>query len=225
MLESLTTPLGPLPVWVWGVAGVLALILFKKFRGGEGLFSSALQTTPAAGAAKNEEGLDNEGNAALLDNDSWGQSTVASLISQGYDALQAQYAVGQYLDGGELDPSSASIVSAGIRSAGLPPEQVEFGNKPPTLPSPTQPKAPPAASSGKPSKTDVYTRGPGDKAVTKAPAQPAAKSQYTTYKIKSGDTLSAIAKSHGSTVKELASLNKIANPNKIAAGATIKIPK
>ena len=44
-----------------------------------------------------------------------------------------------------------------------------------------------------------------------------------TYKIKSGDTLSQIAKDNGTTVSELASLNGISNPNLIYAGQTIKL--
>lgn len=44
-----------------------------------------------------------------------------------------------------------------------------------------------------------------------------------TYKIKSGDTLSQIAKDNGTTVSELASLNGISNPNLIYAGQTLKL--
>lgn len=46
----------------------------------------------------------------------------------------------------------------------------------------------------------------------------------TSYKIKSGDTLSAIAAKYGVTVQAIASANGIANPNKIQAGQTISIP-
>lgn len=223
MLETLRTPLGPLPIWVWIAAGALALWLFKKYRGGDGLFTSALQTTPAAGAAKNEEGLDADGNAALLDNDSWGQGAINALIAAGIDPLQAQYAIGTYLGGGEIDPSSSSLISQAIRGSGLPPEPVEMVNKPPTLPSPNQPTGTPANSTPKPKPVT-------SKPVEAKPSTPATKpktttSQFTTYKIKSGDTLSEIAKSHKTTVKELAALNKISNPNKIYAGSTIKIPK
>ena len=44
------------------------------------------------------------------------------------------------------------------------------------------------------------------------------------YKIKSGDTLTSIAKKYGTTVGALASANKITNPNKIYAGSSIVIP-
>jgi len=43
------------------------------------------------------------------------------------------------------------------------------------------------------------------------------------YKIKSGDTLGKIAARNGMTVKELARLNGIADPNKIRAGQVIKL--
>ena len=44
------------------------------------------------------------------------------------------------------------------------------------------------------------------------------------YTIKSGDTLSGIAKANNTTVDELAKINKISNPNLIYAGNTIEIP-
>ena len=44
------------------------------------------------------------------------------------------------------------------------------------------------------------------------------------YKVKSGDTLSQIAKTYGTSVSELASLNGISNPNLIYSGQTIKLP-
>ena len=44
-----------------------------------------------------------------------------------------------------------------------------------------------------------------------------------TYKIVSGDTLSAIAAKNNTTVAKLASLNNISNPNYIQAGQTIKL--
>ena len=45
------------------------------------------------------------------------------------------------------------------------------------------------------------------------------------YVVKKGDTLSAIAKKYKTTVKVLASLNNIKNPNIIYVGEKIKIPK
>jgi LysM repeat protein len=61
-----------------------------------------------------------------------------------------------------------------------------------------------------------------------APASPPASTQPTTsgatYTVKRGDTLSAIAARHGTTVKILVSLNRISDPSKIHAGQVIKLP-
>ncbi len=46
----------------------------------------------------------------------------------------------------------------------------------------------------------------------------------TTYRIRSGDTLSAIAARFKTSVSELARVNKIANPDLIYAGETLRIP-
>lgn len=46
----------------------------------------------------------------------------------------------------------------------------------------------------------------------------------TTYTIKSGDTLTAIARKYGTTVSALVAANGIADPNKIYAGSSLKIP-
>lgn len=48
---------------------------------------------------------------------------------------------------------------------------------------------------------------------------------YYTYVVKSGDTLSGIAKKYSTNYKALASYNGISNPNKIYPGQIIKIPK
>lgn len=45
-----------------------------------------------------------------------------------------------------------------------------------------------------------------------------------TYKIQSGDTLSALAAKNNTTVADLQKLNNIADPNKIFAGAELKLP-
>lgn len=59
-------------------------------------------------------------------------------------------------------------------------------------------------------------------AVTPAPT-PA--TQYITYVIQPGDTLSEIASRYGTTVSALTQLNGISNPDKIYAGNTIKVPE
>ncbi|HZH16597.1 MAG TPA: LysM peptidoglycan-binding domain-containing protein, partial [Archangium sp.] len=46
----------------------------------------------------------------------------------------------------------------------------------------------------------------------------------STYRIRSGDTLSGIARRHNTTVDELARTNNIEDPNKIRAGERLHIP-
>jgi len=58
-----------------------------------------------------------------------------------------------------------------------------------------------------------------------APAnKPEANTAETVYTVKSGDTLSAIARKYGTTYQKLAAYNGISNPNKISVGQKIKIP-
>jgi murein DD-endopeptidase len=55
----------------------------------------------------------------------------------------------------------------------------------------------------------------------KAPAKP--KKAANTYTVVKGDTLTKIAKAHGSTVAELVKLNKIKDKNKISIGQVLKV--
>jgi len=55
-------------------------------------------------------------------------------------------------------------------------------------------------------------------------AKPETAPAETVYTVKSGDTLSAIARKYGTTYQKLASYNGISNPNKISVGQKIKIP-
>ncbi len=61
-------------------------------------------------------------------------------------------------------------------------------------------------------------------APTSAQTPTSAPTSSQTITIKAGDTLSAIAARHGTTVQELTALNALADPNKIQAGATLKLP-
>ncbi len=61
---------------------------------------------------------------------------------------------------------------------------------------------------------------PSKPEITQAETKPPAEAPYV---IKSGDTLSAIAKKEGTTVAELASINRIANPDLIHTDAKLKL--
>lgn len=52
----------------------------------------------------------------------------------------------------------------------------------------------------------------------------AAESEQRTYRVRSGDTLSAIAERFDTTVRALARANDIDNPNEIRAGERLVIP-
>lgn len=58
-----------------------------------------------------------------------------------------------------------------------------------------------------------------------APVPPSPAPQYITYVIQPGDTLSGIAQRFGTSVRTLAELNGISDPDKIYAGNTIHVPE
>lgn len=60
----------------------------------------------------------------------------------------------------------------------------------------------------------------------RAPAMPSPPANIPSgnYRIKSGDTLSALAKRYGTSISALANANGIGNPNAIFAGQTINVP-
>jgi len=74
---------------------------------------------------------------------------------------------------------------------------------------------------------------PGAIDITIVPGQPVAietgadhspAPSASTYTVKDGDTLSAIAKTHGTTVAKLASLNNLADPDHLEPGQKLKLP-
>lgn len=71
--------------------------------------------------------------------------------------------------------------------------------------------------------TDKNLIKTGQKIKLKGSAAKPNTSKTPTYKIKSGDTLSGIAKKFGTTVSNLQKLNNIKNASKIYAGQTIKV--
>lgn len=84
-----------------------------------------------------------------------------------------------------------------------------------TTPTPTPTRAPTPAATPVVTPTPEPTRTP-----TATPQTP---STATTYTVKSGDTLSAIAERFGTTMKKLMRLNNIANSNQIRIGQVLKL--
>lgn len=68
-----------------------------------------------------------------------------------------------------------------------------------------------------------FTDGSVSKKKSKPKKQSKSKATTTTYTVKKGDTLSHIAKRHGTSVGKLASLNGIKNPNLIYPGQKLKV--
>ena len=56
------------------------------------------------------------------------------------------------------------------------------------------------------------------------PAAASSKTTSGTYTVRPGDTLSRIARSHGTTWQDLAKLNALADPNRIDVGQALKVP-
>jgi LysM repeat protein len=66
---------------------------------------------------------------------------------------------------------------------------------------------------------------PGKPIVTETGSDPdPAPSTASTYTVKKGDTLSAIAKAHGTTVAKMVSLNSLKDPDDLAVGQKLKLP-
>lgn len=114
-------------------------------------------------------------------------------------------------DGAVVIPLTSASPSAAATDGAVATEATE-----------TEPPAASAEPSVEPSPTLVPTEGEATAPAEEATPKPTAKAK--TYKIKSGDTLSGIAATYGTTVKAIAKLNKIEDPSKIRVGQVLKIP-
>jgi LysM repeat protein len=83
-------------------------------------------------------------------------------------------------------------------------------------PSPT-PLSTPAATA--PPETAAPTAKP-----TKAPSTPKPVASFRTYRVESGDTLSAIAARFGTTVAVLVDLNNLSDPGRLSVGQVLRLP-
>ena len=118
---------------------------------------------------------------------------------------------------GTKPKTTPSIVTSAIKASRQPGMLVDAGgfDRRKTTPSNSMFKG-----LNKPKSND--RRGKPDGEVIYKKRKPVAASK--SYKIKSGDTLSAIAAKNGTTVAALKKLNSIKDVNKIRAGASLKMP-
>ena len=91
----------------------------------------------------------------------------------------------------------------------------------PSTPPTSRPSSPPATAA--PSDASAPTPTPAPPSPPPASASPAPVGG-STYTVRPGDTLSAIAKRFGTTTSALAQLNGIANPSLIRTGQVLKLP-
>jgi LysM repeat protein len=136
-----------------------------------------------------------------------GQGLLVALLGIAFVAiLIARQAGGQAIDG-----------AAGIHaSAGPGPTTAAVAS---AEPAPSSPASGAPVTTARPSATPGASVQP-----TRAPASAAPGSSGLTYKVRSGDTLTAIAARYGTTVKVLVTLNKIADPSKLKVGQILLLP-
>jgi LysM repeat protein len=89
---------------------------------------------------------------------------------------------------------------------------------PPTARPTPRPTPTPTDTPLEPSPTPAVTAGP-----TPSPSPTPAKTPRT-YRVRSGDTLSAIAARFGTTVRAIVELNDLADPNALSIGQILLIP-
>lgn len=154
-------------------------------------------------------------------------------------ALRAGMSLNQLLDLNPEFKQNPNLVRTGqnINLGGGAPQPVMPTE--PTAPVPgTEPKPQPQPTVPQPQSTPSVQPTPAPKEPAAVPVaqptkttpapqpQPQQQQQQAAvkeYKIAYGDTLSGIARKNNTTVAELARINNIADPNKIKAGATIKL--
>ena len=154
--ELLTKKLGPLPVWVWGIA---AVAIFWYLQKGKGTTATATQTDPAGntgtidpatgyvyGSSEDQAALgsstststgssDSSGSTTAgqyQDNDAWANAAINYLVSIGVDATAANAAIEQYLASQNLTTDQQADVNLAIQRLGAPPS-------PPTPGTPSSP--------------------------------------------------------------------------------------
>jgi LysM repeat protein len=152
-------------------------------------------------------------------------------LSIGVPALSTHRGAGQNGLVALMAVAFAAIVVARLSGGGpsLTPAQVGVGaSASPSIAASAQPTATPDASAVAVASGPPPTLVPTEVEPTPVPAEPSvappASSAPKTYKVRSGDTLGAIAREFGTTAKVLMQLNGIDNPRLLHVGQVLKLP-
>lgn len=138
-----------------------------------------------------------------------GQALLVGLLGLAFVAIAIARPAG---DGGALDTAGGTGASG--------PQVVS----PLTTARPESASEPPASERPVTSASPFATAPTASRQPTSAPASAQPTGSGATYRVRSGDTLSAIAARYGTTTKVLADLNKIADPAKLKIGQVLRLP-
>jgi LysM repeat protein len=139
-----------------------------------------------------------------------GQALLVGLLGIAFVAILLARPAG---DSGVASLPGATASPSALTASAGPTGTVE----PAATLAPTEPAATPAESAEIPA-TPAASAAPSP-AATAAPTTSGA-----TYRVKSGDTLSAIAKRFGTTTRVLVQLNDLTDPSKLKVGQILKLP-
>jgi hypothetical protein len=115
-----------------------------------------------------------------------------------------------------------TLALSGFR-AGIPAEPAATSSPGAPTPSPAPSTGPTPAST--PTQAPPSSPSPAPTtAATPTAAPTATRTAFRTYRVKAGDTLSAIASRFGTSIQALVNLNNIGNPNQLSVGQVLRIP-
>ena len=137
------------------------------------------------------------GGVPITDNGSWRVAAVEYLVSAGVSPLLAEAAVYHYLNGDALTSQQADAIDRAERKIGPPPDGLPgvsiVDNPPATTSTGATGRAPTKPAPRAPAPHVAHRAPRSTSTAHRKPPKPAAASSYT---VRSGDTLSAIAAAH-----------------------------
>lgn len=172
--EALTTKLGPLPAWAWGVIAGGGYLAWTRLRPepitatDEGANPDAGTPTPGSSgpdpfnmgdepvsffppAPSPDPTPDPEPEPEPEDNNAWSRAVVRWLIEvRRFDSITASNAVSKFLDGDELTAGEADVIRAALREFGPPPQGAPTIRVARPAPAPPRPPAPPPPGQPRP---------------------------------------------------------------------------